>query len=39
MQYVTLRMNRQWGPAVYHTELCPVTCDETWKIIGERDCV
>ena len=31
MQTVTFRMNRQWGPAIQHRELCPITCDGTWK--------
>ena len=38
MQNITLRINKQWGPAVQHRELYPISCDRTWgKIVWEKE--
>ena len=33
-------VDKQWGPAVQHRELYPITCDGTWwKIMWEKECI
>ena len=33
-------MKKQWGPAVQHRELCPVSWGRTWwRRVGEKECV
>ena len=29
MQTIAFGMNKRWGPAAWHGELCPVICDRT----------
>ena len=38
MQMVIFRIDKQGGPAVYHSEPYPITYDRTWwKIIWEKE--
>ena len=39
MQTIALEMDKQWDSAVYHRELYLVTCDPTWWIMWEKECV
>ena len=38
MQTIALGVDKQWGPAVQHKELYPITWDGTWwRIMWEKE--
>ena len=40
MQIMAFRMDKQWGPAVQHSKLYPISWARTWwKIIWDKECI